>query len=138
MSTSIPAEMRRFVIARADSRCEYCRMPSDDVILPHEPDHIIAVKHGGATIEDNLAVACFLCNRFKGTDLASLDPDTGLLTRLFHPRSDAWNEHFQIHDNGIIRPRTNVGRTTARLLRFNLPESVATRRLLISCGVGFP
>lgn len=81
MSASIPAELRRMVFRRAESRCEYCRIPADDAILPHEPDHIIAIKHAGETVEENLAVACFLCNRFKGTDLASIDPQSGELTR---------------------------------------------------------
>jgi hypothetical protein len=48
-------------------------------------DHVIAVKHGGNTSAENLALACLHCNLHKGTDLASLDPTTGLLTRLFNP-----------------------------------------------------
>jgi 5-methylcytosine-specific restriction endonuclease McrA len=46
----------------------------------HEIEHIIAEKHGGATQEANLALTCPDCNRFKGTDLGSLDPATGRLT----------------------------------------------------------
>src|SRR5262245_35673880 len=43
----------------------------------------------------NLALACFDCNRYKGSDLASLDPETGSLTPLFNPRLDDWSTHFE-------------------------------------------
>ncbi len=33
----------------------------------------------------NLALACPYCNRYKGTDLGSLDPETGQLTPFFNP-----------------------------------------------------
>ena len=72
MSEYVPAELRRLVQDRAESRCEYCLFHEDDAFFPHEPDHIIAVKHRGKTTESNLAWACFVCNRAKGSDLASV------------------------------------------------------------------
>jgi 5-methylcytosine-specific restriction endonuclease McrA len=39
-------------------------------------DHIIARQHGSRTELDNLALACVHCNRFKGPNVAGLDPDT--------------------------------------------------------------
>jgi hypothetical protein len=56
-----------------------------------ECEHIVAEKHSGATTADNLALACPFCNRFKGTDLGSLDPQTNLLTPFFHPRKHHWD-----------------------------------------------
>jgi 5-methylcytosine-specific restriction endonuclease McrA len=134
MSEYVPAALRRLVTERAEGYCEYCGVHADDVTLPHEPDHVFATKHGGETTADNLALACFVCNRFKGTDLASIDPQTDQVVRLFHPRRDTWADHFRGEPNGVIEPLTDIGRVTARLLQFNLPESVEARRLLIEAG----
>jgi len=79
--------------------------------FPHEPDHIIALKHRGETKGENLALACFDCNRFKGTDIASVDPVTGQVVHLFNPRTQTWSDHFAIED-GRIAPLTPVGRAT--------------------------
>lgn len=72
MSEYVPAELRRLIRERAGHRCEYCLLHEEDAFLPHEPDHIIAVKHRGETTEGNLAWTCFVCNRGKGSDLASV------------------------------------------------------------------
>lgn len=88
---------REFIRQRAAARCEYCRLP--DIALEPEDfhvEHIIARKHGGPDETDNLAWACVFCNLYKGPNLASFDPDSGELTRLFHPRRDRWEEHFRI------------------------------------------
>ena len=75
MSTQwIPAALRTEVLQRAGGRCEYCRVHQDDAGVPHEPDHIVAEQHGGQTAAENLAFACYHCNRHKGTNLASVDP----------------------------------------------------------------
>jgi hypothetical protein len=66
----------------------------EDAFFPYEPDHIIAVKHGGMSTLENLAWACFDCNRFKGSDIASLDTVSGDLIPLFNPRIHSWQEHF--------------------------------------------
>jgi len=52
------------------------------VLLPHQPDHIIARQHGGQTTADNLAFACIHCNRHKGPNIASIDPIYGDLKKL--------------------------------------------------------
>jgi 5-methylcytosine-specific restriction endonuclease McrA len=77
--TYVPAAMRREVIKRAGNRCEYCQLPTEVAFYPHEVDHVIAEKHGGATDIDNLAFSCWRCNRHKGSDLTSFDPETGRL-----------------------------------------------------------
>ena len=129
----IPAALRRAVRERAALRCEYCLLAEEDAFLPHEPDHVIAVKHGGATDESNLALACFDCNRHKGSDLASIDPDTGDLTFLFNPRKTEWAEHFEAR-NGVILPKTANARATAALLRLNAPARVEVRAELAEQG----
>jgi len=135
MATALSREVRLAVIERARGRCEYCQKPDDRTLNPyrHEADHILAEKHGGNTALDNLAYACFQCNRYKGTDLTSLDPHTNEVTRLFHPRTQQWGNHFALTTEGTIMPRTPEGRATARLLRLNAPERVQTRADLIIC-----
>ena len=122
-----PAQ-RESVRQRAGGRCEYCRLP--DAALDSADfhvEHIVARKHGGSDNEDNLAWACIFCNLYKGPNLASLDPDTGELTRLFHPRQDRWEDHFRIDDASIIGI-TAVGRTTCWLLELNA-EILRTLRM---------
>jgi hypothetical protein len=125
--------LRQRVQARAGGRCEYCLLDQSDAGLPHEVDHVISRKHGGATQEENLAFACYLCNRYKGSDIASLDPATQELVRLFHPRQDRWPEHFRIV-GPILEPQTPIGTATARLLRLNVAARVVERQLLQSLG----
>jgi hypothetical protein len=124
-----PGAVREFVIERAIGRCEYCLLHQTDAGFPHQIDHILSRKHGGSSHPDNLAFACYLCNRYKGSDIASVHPDTHELVRLFHPRRDRWTEHFQI-TGSVIEPRTTIGAATAHLLRFNAPERVIERQLL--------
>jgi hypothetical protein len=95
-------------------------------------DHIISVKHGGETVPENLAYACFHCNRHKGTDIGSRT-STGDFLRFFNPRTDRWSDHFQLSE-GRIEGVTPIGIVTARALDFNHPERVALRRLLTQIG----
>jgi hypothetical protein len=77
---------RELVLAvrdRAQERCEYCRIPQFALPLPFQIDHIVAEQHGGITALDNLALACPHCNRYKGPNIAGLDPASGKLVRLF-------------------------------------------------------
>lgn len=128
--THITAALRREVVGRADSRCEYCGVPEDTRIARHEPDHIIGEQHGGVTSLDNLAFACFRCNRFKGPNIATRDPQDRVLVPLYHPRHDHWADHFHL-DGALILPRTPIGRGTAALLRLNDEQRVLFRSVLI-------
>ena len=130
MSNYVPAALRKLVRERAKFTCEYCRIHEDGVLLPHEPDHIIAVKHRGTTTEVNLAWACFTCNRAKASDLASIDIETEKIVPLFNPRDDAWEDHFSLERNGQISPLTDVGRVTEFLLKLNRAEHIEIRRTL--------
>lgn len=125
--THIPAALRRDVIERADGRCEYCLLPAVVAFFPHEVDHVIAEKHGGATEIDNLAFACWRCNRHKGSDLTSFDPQTQQLSPLFNPRTQVWAEHFAYEGEAIVG-LTAEGRTTVNLLRLNSDERLLERR----------
>lgn len=129
----VPAALRRKVRQRARHRCEYCLLAEEHAFFTHEADHILAEKHGGETNLENLALACFDCNRFKGSDIASLDLKSKRLTPLFHPREQNWGDHFRVA-KGKILPLTAIGRVTERLLKFNLPERVEVREILFRDG----
>lgn len=128
--TYISPALRRLVEERANYRCEYCLLAAGVAFFSHEVDHVIAVKHGGATDADNLAIACWRCNRYKGSDLGSFDPQTGAFSFLFNPRTQKWDEHFKIEDFSVVG-LTPQGRTTVRLLQLNNDERIAERRRLL-------
>jgi len=132
MPSTFPAALRQDVIGRADGKCEYCHKPQVS-FFPHEIDHIIAQKHGGSTTFDNLALACFECNRYKGSDIASIDPDTGQVTRLFNPRIQVWEEHFRFQRGEIIA-LSPEGRVTVLLLRLN-DATRLQERIALNIGV---
>ena len=125
----IDAELRGLVRLRAAGRCEYCRTSEHFTLAEHEIDHVIAVKHGGETVAENLALCCAVCNRFKGSDIASIDPETGQIAPLFHPRVDRWDDHFRFR-NGEILALTPKGRVTLRLLRMNRTTRISERKIL--------
>ncbi len=130
------AALIRLVWRRAGSRCEYCQISQASDDRPFEIDHIIARKHHGPTVAANLALSCFRCNSFKGTDLSGLDPKTRKLTPLFHPRRHRWNTHFR-WDGPRLVGRTPIGRVTVFLLHINDDVRVDLRAALIVEG-SFP
>jgi hypothetical protein len=136
MSTYVSATLRKQVIKRAGNCCEYCRFPQSVALLVFEMEHIISEKHGGSTTPDNLALACPCCNRAKGTDLGSIDPETGQLTPFFNPRTQIWKEHFTFSEATIV-PQTAEGRVTVIILQFNHPDRLQERANLIGISDQF-
>lgn len=134
--TYIPFSLKRRVIKRAKGHCEYCHFPQDASLLAFEMEHILAEKHGGETNFSNLALACPFCNRAKGTDLGSIDPETNKLTPFFNPRTQKWIEHFRFEGVKII-PLTAEGRVTVLILQFNHPDRLQERELLMGIGLFF-
>jgi hypothetical protein len=132
-TTYIPAELRRLVIERANNCCEYCLIHQDDCSATLQVDHILALKHGGQTISENLALACQLCNRYKGSDFATIDRATGEVVFLFNPRTQIWSEHFQLSGAGIVG-LTQIGRATVILLQMNDEARIEDRQDLIDAG----
>src|SRR5438094_660363 len=124
--SDLSAELRAHVRARAKRRCEYCFTPENLTLVSHEIDHVIALKHGGETVPENLALCCTICNKHKGSDIASIDRETGNIQRLFHPRNDCWHDHFQLRGHEIV-PCSGIGRVTVQLLQLNRPERLKER-----------
>ena len=130
----IPEQLREQVFARAQGFCEYCRLHANFVVKRHEVDHIYAEKHSGLSVIDNLCLSCLTCNRYKGSDLCSIDPDSGEISALFHPRRDIWSDHFQLSGARIV-PLTARGRVTVKVLHINDEERLTEREFLISHGM---
>jgi len=128
------ATLERLVRQRGAGRCEYCRLPQAGTRVPLEIDHVIARKHRGRTVSGNLALSCYYCNVYKGPNLTGLDPATGQMTRLYHPRRHKWSYHFRF-DGSILMGRTAIGRTTIDVLRMNHPQIVALRDILMAAGI---
>lgn len=135
MSTYIPETLRKLVAKRAGHRCEYCRISAVDSFFVFHIDHIISLKHGGKTRADNLAYACQICNLNKGTDIYTFLDDPTAPVRFFNPRTDVWNEHFQVDKLGAVSSKTPIGATTLKIFDLNHPESVIERREMIRFGM---
>lgn len=121
------SEIRKHVRERAGNTCEYCCLHQNDSPLASlHLEHIIPIVHGGGDDLYNLALACIDCNLHKGTNLAGIDPETGALIELFHPRKQRWEDHFEWI--GIyVHGKTGVGRTTVRVLCMNSEDQLALR-----------
>jgi hypothetical protein len=127
------AATRRPVLRRAGSRCEYCRLPQHAVDLTFHVEHIIAKQHGGDDSSDNLCLSCDRCNLHKGPNLTSIDPESGQIVPLFHPRQDVWSEHFEMVGGQIVG-KSPVGRATAQLMQMNSTRRRQLRVRLMAEG----
>ena len=122
------------MLERADERCEYCLYPQALSFLAFEIEHVVAEKHGGVTVADNLALACPYCNRYKGTDLGSIDPETNQLVPFYNPRRQQWIEHFQL-DGARVVPISPEGRVTVAILQLNHPDRILERLRLVEASI---
>jgi hypothetical protein len=111
-------------------------MPEDVSLWPFEVDHILPRKHQGSTVLENLAFACVYCNSFKGPNLSGVDPISGRVSLLFHPRKNRWKAHFT-RNGPVIVGLTPIGRATIAVLAMNHPRSLVIREELIEAGL-FP
>jgi len=132
---SISEETRARVRAQAGHRCGYCLSPQRLVLGWLEIEHIIPKARGGPDDEENLWLACRLCNNFKGTQTDALDPDTGQRLRLFDPRRQRWSEHFAWSEDGTrVLGQTPCGRATVLALQLNNLIAVMVRRQWVATG----
>lgn len=136
MPDMVSPDLRQLVLTRAANCCEYCLIDRADSPDKMEMDHLIARKHGGQSVAENLALACLRCNRSKGSDLTAIDPETQRVVPLFNPRAQLWPDHFGL-SGALIVGLTPTGRATVALLKFNLVARVDSRRLLTQAGL-FP
>jgi hypothetical protein len=96
-------------------------------------EHVTARQHGGGDRPENLALACDRCNAYKGPNLTGIDPTSGEMVPLFHPRRDDWLSHFRV-EKTIVVGVTATGRATVELLQMNADARVELRSLLVTVG----
>jgi hypothetical protein len=101
--------------------------------LPHQVDHIIGRQHRGSDDVDNLCLCCIHCNQKKGPNIASIDPQSGRIIPLYHPRQQPWAAHFQFAESSVLG-LTPEGRATVELLNMNTDERVQLRGALLRRG----
>jgi len=105
---------------RANGLCEYCHISEQWQYVRFTIDRVIPAAKGGTDNLDNLALACFHCNRRKSDRITAFDPESGEEVPLFNPRKNAWKDHFIWSDDGIqIIGVTAIGRATVSTLELN-------------------
>lgn len=132
MSRYISVVLRKLVTERANYICEYCLAYEGFSFVKFQIEHIISLKHGGLTHEDNLALSCFTCNNNKGTDIGSII-EKGDFIRFYNPRKDIWQAHFELKGNYIL-PKTDIAFVTAKILGFNELERLEERQAFMDAG----
>lgn len=131
----IPELLRKKVAEEAGYRCGYCLTSQEFTAMPMHIEHIIPLASGGETIEDNLWLACPLCNGHKATKRNNPDPDTQETVPLFNPRYQMWSEHFRWDADGIkIIGITSIGRATIAALDLNNEYLTRARRRWVLAG----
>jgi hypothetical protein len=96
-------------------------------------EHIEPRSGEGQTHLENLAWACQGCNNHKYNKSAARDPVTGELVPLFHPRRQAWVDHFAWNEDGtLLLGLSPIGRATVEALHLNRSGLVNLRRILFA------
>ncbi|MEO1403306.1 MAG: HNH endonuclease signature motif containing protein [Cyanobacteria bacterium J06635_1] len=133
--SQISKEVRERVRAQANNQCGYCRSLQKYILGILEIEHIIPKAIGGTDDEENLWLACRLCNAYKGIQTQAEDPVTNQIIELFNPRQQKWTYHFAWMNNGThILGLTATGRATALTLQLNNPIAVTVRQAWVSAG----
>ena len=133
--TDLSEAIRQRVRERAGDRCEYCLSHQDYVLGKLQIDHVQPIAMGGSDAQDNLCLACELCNQYKWTKTQGIDPQTGQLIPLFNPRRQSWAEHFAWSPDGAeIIGLTACGRATIIVLNLNNKLAITVRRNWIRAG----
>jgi 5-methylcytosine-specific restriction endonuclease McrA len=132
---AIPRAVRRGVRERALDRCEYCLHPAAYSTAPYVCEHFVPRSAGGGDTADELAWSCPGCNSHKYAKTLGTDPLTGRRVRIFNPRRQLWQAHFQwSSDRLLIVGHTATGRATVEALRLNRLELVNLRQALLIAG----
>lgn len=111
MNKKISDAIQQKVRQRALELCEYCHASEKWQYVLFTVDHVISLSKNGQDTIDNLALACFHCNRKKSNNTTAIDPETGNEVELFNPRKNKWSEHFIWSKDGLkIINRDNTHR----------------------------
>lgn len=125
MARKIAEAVREAVRRRANFLCEYCHTNERWQYVRFTVDHVVP---DGENTPENLALACFHCNRRKSNQTTANDPQTNEIAPLYNPRADAWNRHFAWSADGRrVVAKTAVGRATTALLELNRERILSIR-----------
>lgn len=120
MPRKLSPKLQEQVRLRAVHLCEYCHTNERWQYVRFTIDHLMPIAEGGTDAPENLALACFHCNRRKSNKQIVFDQTTGQTIPLFNPRQHEWAEHFIWSRDGLmILPLTATGRVTIDLLELN-------------------
>lgn len=134
-SRYLSEEIQKQVRQRANYLCEYCHTSEQWQYVQFTIDHVIPLNQGGLNSLDNLALACFHCNRRKSNKLTAIDEESGKEVTLFNPRIDQWKYHFiWSEDKLYIIGITPVGRATIITLAFNRTRVINIRAADVAVG----
>lgn len=131
----VDPEVEVRVRLRAGALCEYCHANERWQYVRFTVDHVMPLSTGGADGEENLALACFHCNRHKSDRSTAPDPSTGKEVALFHPRRDVWAEHFiWSKDRLRVVGVSTTGSATIAALQMNRDRVVQIRAADLAVG----
>ena len=131
----IPEEIQQKVRKRAKYLCEYCHASEKWQYVTFSVDHVIPLSQQGTNTFDNLALACFHCNRRKSNKTTAIDPKLKSEFPLFNPREQQWNDHFiWSSDNFFIIGLTSIGKITVNTLLLNRERVINIRAADILVG----
>jgi HNH endonuclease len=132
--SSISEELRAKIRTQANNQCGYCRSLQKYVLGILEIEHIIPKALGGSDDEENLWLACRLCNNYKGIQTNATDPVTNRKVKLYNPRKQKWSQHFEwTNDESNIIGITACGRAIVALQLNNI-YAVTVRQAWVSAG----
>lgn len=131
--SKISEKLKNKIRLQAKNRCGYCLLPQTLNPTLLEIEHLLATANGGTDDEENLWLACRLCNGYKGTQAEAFDEATSQTVLIFNPRTQNWNEHFEWNKEFIVG-KTACGRATVKALKLNNDIILPVRKRWISAG----
>jgi HNH endonuclease len=135
ISEAIQEQVRQ----RAQHLYEFCHANERWQYVKFTIDHLIPLSLGGSSGLNNLALACFNCNRCKTNKLLATDPLSETDVSLFNPRRDNWPDHFIWSvDKVKIVGITATGRATIVALLLNRERVLQIRASDLEIGLHPP
>ena len=97
----ISDKLHQKIVEQSKNRCGYCLGEQRYILAPLEIDHLLPTSKGGTDDEENLWLACPLCNVYKGKQTHKIDLLTHRKVPIFNPRKQHWKRHCK--KNGLQR-----------------------------------
>lgn len=131
--SKISDTLKKKIRLAAKNRCGYCLLPQS--LNPNwlEIEHILPTALGGTDDEENLWLACRLCNGYKGVKVEGFDKITKRRVKIFNPRTQNWAEHFEWDFEKVVG-KTACGRVTVEALKLNNEIILPIRKRWITVG----